>query len=70
MMEILFPIRGSLDRIKGRGVVSVEDHRGSCHKTDVPDVHLLFCPSHLCGSLFMSSAHYRSQDLAHNYVLS
>lgn len=70
MMEILFPIRGPLNRIKGRGVVSVEYHRGSCHKTDVPDVHLLFRPSHLYESLLMSGTKDCSQNLAHSYVLS
>lgn len=60
VMEILFPIRGPLNRIEGRGVVSVEYHRGSCHKADVPDVYLLFRPSHLCEFLFMFSTHYRS----------
>ena len=69
-MEILFPIRGPLNRIEGRRVVSVEYHRGSCHKADVPDVHLLFRPSHLCETLLMFSAHNRSQNLAHSYVLS
>ena len=59
-MEILFPIRGPLNRVEGRGVVSVENHRGSCHKADVPDVYLLFRPSHLCEFLFMFSTHYRS----------
>lgn len=59
-MEILFPIRGPLNRIKGRGVVSVEYHRGSCHEADVPDVDLLFSPSHLCVSLSVFSTHYRS----------
>lgn len=58
--EILFPIRGPLNRIKGRRVISVEYHRGSCHKADVPDVYFLFRPGHLCESLFMLNIHYRS----------
>ena len=47
MMEVLFPVRRSLDGVERRGIVAAEDYGHGGHKADVPDVHFLFAPSHI-----------------------